>query len=118
MSRIAPMRAPAKKVERQDDNPAYLAEVRKLPCCICEAFGEVQRSETQAHHPIHDRYSHERVPDREAIPLCEGHHQGLRDTTKTAIHRGKRSFRMKYGSDRQWIAQTQDKIDGLLGPRE
>lgn len=27
-------------------NPAYLARVRELPCCICEAFGEVQMSPT------------------------------------------------------------------------
>ena len=118
MSRITPLRPPVQKVGKPADDPDYLAEVRKLPCCICEAFGEIQRSPTQAHHPIHDRYETERSPDREAIPLCEGHHLGLTDTTKTAIHRGKKSFRMKYGSDRQWIAQTQDKLDGTVVPRE
>jgi hypothetical protein len=105
------MRPPAQKVGKAARDPAYLDAVRQLPCCICEAFGEVQMSPTTAHHPIHARHSNERVPDREAIPLCDGHHQGTFDRSKLAIHRGKKTWRAKYGCDRDYIAQTQDKVE-------
>lgn len=88
----------------------YLAKIHELPCCVCEAFGEIQVSPTQAHHTICGRYSNERTPNHEAIPLCEGHHQGDFDTSKTAIHRGKKTWVDKYGSDRDYIAGTQDKL--------
>lgn len=103
---------PHRKLEKQAKDSAYLAKVSRLPCCICEAFGELQLSMTTAHHPIHDRHGNERVPDHEAIPLCDGHHQGNFDTSKTAIHRGKKTWRAKYGSDRDYIAATQDKLLG------
>lgn len=89
---------------------AYLKAVRGLPCCICEAFGFVQSSTTQAHHPICERHSFERVPDREAIPLCEGHHQGLFDTSKIAIHQDRALWVEWFGSDREYIAATQDRL--------
>ena len=101
------------KEDRAAKDPEYLKLVRCLPCCICEAFGEEQLSLTTAHHPIHDRYSNEKRPDHEAIPLCDGHHQGDRDTSKTAIHRGKETWAEKYGKDHEYIAATKDKIDLL-----
>lgn len=91
-------------------NPDYLARVRELPCCICEAFGYAQTSPTTAHHPIHDRFSTRKVPDEQAIPLCEGHHQGLRDTSKVAVHQQPSMWRRFYGSDHEYIAITQDKL--------
>ena len=95
-------------------DPAYLARVRELPCCICEAFGEVQMSPTAAHHVICGRYSTGKTPDLMAIPLCEGHHQGLRDTSKLAIHQGKEAWVLEYGPDTDWIAPTQDKLSWAL----
>ncbi len=107
------MNAPVSKIEI--DGERYLELVRSLPCCICEAFGEIQRSATQAHHPIHGRYGTKRVPHIMAIPLCEGHHCGDFDKTKFAIHRGKKSWAAKYGLDTDYIAVTQDKIAKLTG---
>ena len=75
---------PAKKSPGKD--PDYLAALHMLPCCICQAFSEAQSSPTQAHHTIHGRYSARKTPDRAAIPMCEGHHQGLRDTSKIPLH--------------------------------
>lgn len=100
------------KTPKPKPDPWYLAEVRRLPCCICLAYGEQQLSATTAHHPICDRHSLERVPDREAIPLCDGHHQGTFDTSKIAIHKERAEWVVKYGSDREYIAQTQDMILG------
>jgi len=104
--------APFQKAGKPEKDAAYLRKVRELPCCVCDAFGEFQLSQTTAHHPIHDRYGNEKTPDREAIPLCDGHHQGQFDTSKLAIHRGKQTWREKYGSDRNFIAATQDAILG------
>ena len=94
-------------------NAAYLAEVARLPCCICEAFGEVQLSPTQAHHTICGRYGQKRTPDEMAIPLCHGHHQGDFDASKLAIHRSKRAWVERYGPDTDYIAATQDTIERI-----
>lgn len=98
------------KDDRPRDNPRHLERVRSLPCCICEAFGEMQDSATQAHHPIHDRWGTQKVSDQFAIPLCEGHHQGLVDRSKVAIHRDKAAWREMYGADHEWVAATLDKL--------
>jgi hypothetical protein len=90
----------------------YIARIHNLPCCICQAFGEVQTSPTQAHHTICGRYSQKRTPDKQAIPLCEGHHTGLMDTSKLAIHKAKKTWVNKYGADTDYIAATQDAILG------
>ena len=91
-------------------DPAYLARVAELPCCICEAFGECQSSRTQVHHVFHGRFSQHKTPDRMAIPLCEGHHLGQWDTSKLAIHKAKETWRLKYGEDHNYSATTLDKL--------
>lgn len=96
------------KPEKKGGNPLYMALVAELPCCICEAFGEVQLSKTQVHHTICGRYGQTRTPDEQAIPLCEGHHQGLWDQSKVAIHKGKETWVKLYGPDTDYIAATQD----------
>lgn len=91
-------------------DPAYLAKVRELPCCICEAFGEAQLSATTAHHPIHGRFSQRKTPDRMAIPLCDGHHQGSFDGSKIAVHAEPTKWKRLYGEDHEYSAITQDRI--------
>lgn len=81
----------------------YLQWLREQPCCVCSRFGEIQHSPTQAHHCIHDRFGTEKRPDREAIPLCEGHHQGLWDRTKIALHQNPRRWRETYGPDWSYV---------------
>jgi hypothetical protein len=102
---------PAKKASGKE--PDYLAALHMLPCCICQAVGETQLSPTQAHHTIHGRYSTRKTPDRDAIPLCEGHHQGLMDTSKVALHREPTWWKELYGMDTDYIAGTQEIIDNL-----
>ena len=91
-------------------DPQYLVRVRELPCCVCDGFGEHQKSPTQAHHPIHGRGSTRKVPDRMAIPLCEGHHLGDFDTSKIALHREPNMWKEAYGIDREYVAATQDRL--------
>jgi len=98
------------KPAKSGKDPEYLARVRELPCVICFEFGEAQQSPTAAHHVIHDRFGARKTPDRMAIPLCEGHHQGLFDTSKTAIHQEPQKWRGQYGADHDWVSWTQDKL--------
>jgi hypothetical protein len=98
------------KTPKEPSDPEYLDRVRGLPCVICTAFGEAQRSPTTAHHPIHQRGSFRKVPDRQAIPLCEGHHLGAFDTSKTAIHREPSKWKRLYGDDTQYTAVTLDRL--------
>lgn len=83
-------------------DPRFLASVRERNCIICETFHEPQVSPTQAHHVIHDRFGNEKTDDKMAIPLCEGHHQGMFDTSKTAIHREPKKWRELYGADYEY----------------
>lgn len=88
-----------KDKSKKQKNESYLNEVRKRKCVICQAFQEVQLSPTTAHHPIHDRFGTRKRSDETAIPLCEGHHQGLWDQSKVAIHKEPKRWRELYGSD-------------------
>lgn len=94
----------------------YLVALHYLSCCVCDAFGLIQTSPTDAHHVICGRFGERKTPDRMAIPLCKCHHQGLRgdrDKSKLAIHKGKESWVAAYGPDYDYIAQTQDRVERL-----
>jgi hypothetical protein len=86
-------------------DPAYLAKVATLPCCVCQAFGLVQIGPTYVHHTICGRFSQAKTPDREAVPLCFGHHQG-----EFGIHTDKAAWVQEYGLDTDYIAATQDRL--------
>lgn len=88
---------------------AYLARVRELPCCICEAFGEPQMTPTTAHHVIHGRFSQRKTPDRMAVPLCADHHQ-IGGNGKVALHSEPTRWKRLYGEDHTYTAATQDKL--------
>lgn len=98
---------------RYKKDPAYLAKVHSLPCCICEAFGEVQQSPTEAHHVFCGRFSQIKTPDDMAIQLCDGHHQGKFDRSKLAIHAAKETWVAAYGPDTDYVAAPQDKVNAL-----
>ena len=92
------------KEKKQDSK--YLDYIRSLPCIICQEHHELQNSVTTAHHPIHDRFSSRKTPDRDAIPLCEGHHQGLWDLSKISIHKEPQLWRIKYGPDHSYTKKV------------
>lgn len=110
MTHQVPQREIYQKAEPTANDPAYLKRVRALPCVICEAFGERQTSPTTAHHPRDDWHSRAKRPDKCAIPLCDGHHQGDRDKSKVAYHRQRAKWRELYGKDTDYILVTQDRI--------
>lgn len=94
---------------RLGDDPAYLAAVRALPCCICAGWGISQTTPTEAHHAICGRYSQHKAPDRMAIPLCRDHHTGPQ-----GIHTQRAQWIASYGPDTNYIAATQDRVAGQL----
>jgi hypothetical protein len=98
------------KKEKAKKDPIFLNKIRQKKCIICKTFNELQLSPTQAHHPIHDRFSNRKVEDSLSIPLCEGHHIGFFDTSKVAIHREPLTWRMKYGVDYGY-SEEQKELD-------
>ena len=105
------MKSPLGIKAKSGKNPVYLAAIHTLPCCICQAFGEVQTTPTEAHHTFCGRYSMAKTPDMQAIPLCDGHHQGKFEAGKLAIHQSKAAWVEKYGPDTDYIAATQDALE-------
>ena len=99
-------RKPYQKTGKPKKDERFLNEIRSRRCIICQTFNEPQFSPTQAHHPIMDRFGTRKSNDKEAIPLCEGHHQGMFDTSKTAIHHEPKKWRELYGPDWEYSDQT------------
>ena len=98
------------KTERQGKDPKHLQRVRDLPCVICTEYGMQQNTPTAAHHCIHGRHGTRKSPDCMAIPLCEGHHQGLFDTSKIALHQQPSRWRAEYGNDTDWISWVEARL--------
>lgn len=96
-------------------DPAYLEQVRKLPCAICWHFGMPQNSPTEAHHTKSGRYGSRKTPDRQAVPLCHSHHYKLRpytgDADKIGFHNRQQTWERMYGPDTDYIAWTQDMVE-------
>jgi hypothetical protein len=95
------------KAEKPKKDPKHLARLREQPCIVCKTHGEPQNSPTQAHHCVHDRHSARKVSDALAIPLCEGHHQGLWDQTKLALHKAPKQWRETYGPDWSYVQEIE-----------
>lgn len=98
------------KKPKEGKDPARLEAVGNMPCVICREHYERQQSITQVHHCIHGRYGTKRAPDSMTIPLCEGHHQGLLDTSKVALHRQPDLWRDLYGDDTDWLSWVEERL--------
>ena len=79
----------------------YMGTVRQLPCAVCGA-----PAPSEAHHVIHGRYGSAKASDFDTIPLCPSCHR----TGPDAIHRGKESWRQKFGNDFDYIEQTRKAV--------
>ena len=106
------------KPEPEPDDPERIQAILAMPCCICHEWGYTQQSRTQVHHCIMGRHSFDRVsktrrraPDSFGIPLCEGHHQGLMDTSKIALHREPERWEDEYGKDTLWIGWVEERLN-------
>lgn len=93
-------------------NPAYLADVRSLPCCACGIHGR-----TEAHHckdrpPFDEIGLYKRLPgmgqksaDEDAIPLCDGCHR--------MFHERRSEFHALYGNDYGFIGPTRAALSDM-----
>ena len=95
----------AQKPAQPERDPDYLARVHELPCCICQRMGLTQVDPTRAHHPIMGRYSQRKASDRDAIPLCDSHHQRGK-APYLSIHFDRHVWCREYGWDGNYIAAT------------
>lgn len=116
LPKVSPKRRAYRQSAEGKAGLEHMRRVRALPCVICTVEGLAQLSETQAHHVICGRYSARKAPDTHTIPLCEGHHQGLRDTSKVAIHQAPSKWQRLYGPDTDFLALTADMLAGELTP--
>jgi hypothetical protein len=59
-------------------DPAYLAEVRKLPCCAPRGI-LLRQAMHDCDGPIHAHHAGPKTNDRTAVALCWKHHQAWHD---------------------------------------
>jgi hypothetical protein len=108
-TRTAPRRkgppAPRIKPGRIED-PAHLAAVRALPCLACEIGGTTQTTQTEAHHIRDGQGMGQKAGDHEAIPLCAHCHR----TGWNAFHAGPGMFQWLYGTERDLLARTLERL--------
>jgi len=102
---------PATKAEKE-----YMNRVTALGCVACEIDGNFD-TPCGIHHPRHGEDGQNvgtggRSEHTRGIGLCEGHHQGLLDTTKIAIHRDPEGFTARYGTEEELVALTHFKLYG------
>jgi len=83
------------------DIKTYKGIVAELGCIICG-------SPASLHHPRFCVGMSQRENDWLVIPLCQYHHQG--GPFGQAIHNGKNTFELNYGSEAKLLALTIKKI--------
>ena len=72
------------------------------PCCVCIENNEPQTTPTEWHHVCHDRFMMANRSKSEVIPLCRAHHR-TGEGGKLAIHKGKKTWRERYGADWEYL---------------
>lgn len=61
-----------------DEDPAYVAWVRRQPCCAPGAPYGCQGA-VEPHHDHQGRGLSQRAHDHTCVPLCHGHHRKMED---------------------------------------
>ncbi len=91
-------------------DPAYLAFLHTLPCA-CAVIGE----DTGCYGPIHAHHAGARgfgrkCSDREAVPLCLGHHLD----GPNAVHRLGKKFWKTHGLDRYSLIGELNRVYDMV----
>ena len=89
-------RPPATPAER-----AHMQQVRAMDCWCCEIDG-TPPDPTNLHHPKEGLGGSQRASHWEVLPICEGHHQGMKKLGKLAYHKAPRTWKLRYGNE-IWI---------------
>jgi hypothetical protein len=91
------------------EEKAHMGRVAKLPCDACLQEGNLTKP--RIHHIREGYGTSQRASNWEVIPECEGHHQGMIDTSKAiAFHRAPRTFQIRYGSEISILKRTWEKL--------
>lgn len=85
---------------RRKKDPAHLARVASMPCCVCGA------TPVEVHHIRSGMGMGQRASDRDTIPLCSEHHR----TGPDAFHAGPRRFQEIYGTERELLELTLEAL--------
>jgi hypothetical protein len=101
---------PTFKPPKRIRDTGRLGRLASMRCIICDLYGLPQNSATQVHHCIHERHGTRRSGDDLTIPLCEGHHLGMFDKSKVALHREPDEWRRLYGDDYELIEAVNDRL--------
>lgn len=91
--------APRIKSGRVED-PAYLAKVASLPCCVCGA------QPVEVHHIRTGCGMGQKAGDDQTIPLCPWHHR----IGPEAFHNGPAMFQALHGSEPYLVEQTRLRL--------
>ena len=95
---------------KSDADTERSRQVHNTPCMICHKYGMEQLSPTDEHHWINGRFSGRKSPNAQTMPVCGGHHQGLEDTSKIAIHKEPAKWEAEYGRDKDWLEYANELI--------
>ena len=104
-----------KKRRITPEEQAHMDAVRELGCIACDIDGAWSPT-PEIHHvkrrPDGQKYGYgQKAPHYRVLPLCEGHHRGMWDTTKQAFHKNPDAFEARYGNENELLAL----IDAKLG---
>ena len=108
-TRVTPRRTskptPRIKPGRVKD-PAYLAKVASLPCCVCGAHP------VEVHHIRTGCGMGQKAGDDQTLPLCPRHHR----TGPDAFHAGPGEFQARHGSEAYLVEQTRLRLEMVDWP--
>jgi len=93
LRRTAPRKGKPRRAANADHD--YLEWIRNQPCLICALRDRKQSTKTDPHH-FGPRGFSQKVPDRQAIPLCHFEHHIF---GREAIHVLGRAFGRHHGMD-------------------
>lgn len=110
--------APAPRIKSgREEDPEHLARIRRQPCYACQVDRRMQEFRTEPHHPrpggADGPGAGQRSSDRDAIPICAGHHRGIAPGY-ISIHKNPIEFRARYGTE----AEIRDRVLAIIYPQE
>jgi len=94
----------SKKKRHTPEEQAHLDKIGRMKCIASEIDNVQQIGRTNIHHIREGYKSGQRASHWETLPLCEGSHQGLKDNTRLAFHKARRTWCHIYGNEIKLLA--------------
>ena len=110
-------RVSRKKAAQTQENAAYIAAVRGLPCCACGVANQSEAHHPRCKPPASEPHAYKRIPgagirshDQDAIPLCRPCH--------TRFHLHRTDWVADHGPDYGFIPSTRAAVAAMIGEIE